>query len=59
MGSLIVEWVVMFVKMLDNKVLAVTEYTTIYRGECNADAITFLIPLSYQNNYPIDLGEPE
>lgn len=39
----------MYIKMNSNKSLIVTVPTTIYRGEKNADLITFLIPSEYGN----------
>ena len=37
----------MYIKMNDDKSLIITVKTTIYRGEGNADMITFLIPKNY------------
>lgn len=38
----------MYIKMNDDKSLIITVPTTIYRGEKNADVITFLIPAEYE-----------
>lgn len=44
----------MYIKMNDDKSLIVTVPTTIYRGECNADLITFLIPSIYEGKNMAD-----
>lgn len=38
----------MYIKMNDDKSLVITIPTTIYRGEKNADLITFLVPSEYE-----------
>lgn len=38
----------MYIKMNDDKSLVITIPTTIYRGEKNADIITFLVPAEYE-----------
>lgn len=44
----------MYIKMNDDKSLIITVPTTIYRGEKNADLITFLIPAKYENQNVAD-----
>lgn len=44
----------MYIKMNDDKSLVVTIPTTIYRGENNADLITFLVPAEYEGKNVAD-----
>lgn len=44
----------MYIKMNDDKSLVITIPTTIYRGEVNADLITFLVPAEYQGKNMAD-----
>ena len=44
----------MYIKMNDDKSLIITVPTTIYRGEKNADLITFLIPAEYEGKNVAD-----
>lgn len=44
----------MYIKMNDDKSLIITIPTTIYRGERNADLITFLVPAEYEGKNMAD-----
>lgn len=44
----------MYIKMNDDKTLVITVPTTIYRGEKNADLITFLVPAEYEGKLVAD-----
>ena len=44
----------MYIKMNSDKSLVITVQTTIYRGEQNADMITFLIPAEYEGKNVAD-----
>lgn len=44
----------MYIKMNDDKSLVITIPTTIYRGERNADLITFLVPSEYEGKNMAD-----
>ena len=44
----------MIIKMTDDKELATTIKTTLYRGETRADLITFLVPMNYENQNMAD-----
>ena len=44
----------MYIKMNDDKSLVITIPTTIYRGERNADLITFLVPAEYEGKNMAD-----
>ena len=46
----------MYVRMNEDKNLLITVNTTIYRGETNADLITFLIPAVYEDVNIADCG---